>query len=358
MILPGQYVPEGPAMCPNDPRTLERERLYVEHLAKYLKERDNSHTVVLAQVENEPGCWTWNGDGPDRNTVRCTCPYCNKKWAASTFDSPYTFMVESFADYVRVLSDNITRVYPLPLYVNSPWYPPETVRTFLERCPHIAMVGIDGIFSTEEPNILVKSQVSRNIPFAAECPTENPKTRFNLDVLPYYSIIGELGIGFLLWEAHAPNTVVDDAEAVRRFAHALYPIKSAMTVIARTRGTSRLSGWFARRDFETSLFKTMFAREGAQCRVVDDNVVDIRIGDAIFTVRESNAGIIALLDSGDLVVASPSANLTLRGIHFKSAETGRFEGERWAGTEPLLLGDQTGAQSLNISTPSVVLLRR
>ena len=142
-------------------------------------------------------------------------------------------MFRSFADYVRVLTDAITAVHPLPLYVNSPWWPPYVIPIFLDRCPNLGLVGIDGVFAPNEPNCFSRSQLGRNIPFAAENPTENSKTRFNLDVLPYYSLIGQQGIGNLLWECGPPHTVVEDPQARQRYGAALYPIRSAQAPIAR-----------------------------------------------------------------------------------------------------------------------------
>lgn len=199
-------------------------------------------------------------------------------------------MFRSFADYARVLTDAIAAVHPLPVYVNSPWWPPHVIPLFLDRCPNLALVGVDGVFAPNEPNMLSRSQVGRNIPFAAENPTEEPKTRINLDVLPYYSLIGQQGIGNLLWECGSPHTVVEDANARQRYETALYPIRWAQAPIAKARGTENLAGWYAIRDIAaevtTDVFgnfiplKTngpvvaqhrFFVREGTQWRIEDLN---------------------------------------------------------------------------------------
>ncbi|MDR3707052.1 MAG: beta-galactosidase [Capsulimonadaceae bacterium] len=353
------YATAGPPMCPNDPRTVERERLYVIRLARYLKERDLRRTVILAQVNNEYGYWAWKGKGVDNTAVRCQCSYCTAKWNAGFAGTPYEFMITSFADHARTMSDAITAEYPLPLYLNSPLYWPATTRIFLDRCPNIAVMGMDGVDDPHEPNALAKGLVGRNIPFAAECPTEHPRTRFYLDALPYYTTIGEMGLGHLLWESGPPNTVVDDADASTRYGRALYPIKNAMRPIARFRGTSQLSGWYALKEFSTGKPKDVFVREGGQTRTLalEPHVFDVRIGDAIFSVVDGGAGIVIAPSPGELIIATPAAQLQLRGVTVKSAETGRFAGDTWTPKAPFAFTQEKGAAEFKIDEPSVIRLR-
>jgi hypothetical protein len=55
MILPGpwKYDAGGPPMCPNDPRTLERERRLCSQVARHLKQTDVQRTVIMIQIDNE-----------------------------------------------------------------------------------------------------------------------------------------------------------------------------------------------------------------------------------------------------------------------------------------------------------------
>jgi hypothetical protein len=363
MVLPSldTYQAGGPPMCPNDPNTLERECQYLVRLARYLKERDTTRTVIMAQINNEIGYCSylgyWEGKAPDIKTYRCQCAYCDKKWNGGAYVDYPTFMNESLADYIKVLSDAFTDVYPLPLYINDACDGP----TFLDRCPNIALMGIDALEDPQEPNYLSDLQFTRNISFASECPTEGRRTKFNADVLPYYLIIGQLGLGHLFWEAPEPHTIVYDPDAARRYGQAAYPIKHAMFVIGRYRGTPRLSGWHELRNFDTKLPTSIFVREGAQTRILDypadlRGMFYVRIGNAILSVTGSSAGIVAELEAGDLIIATPAAHIAIRGMNIKSAETGKFVGDRWIGESSQPLGRENGVVVLDVVAPSVVRL--
>ena len=160
--------------------------------------------------------------------------------------------------------------------------------------------------------MLSRSQLGRNIPFAAENPTENPKTRINLDVLPYYSLIGQQGIGNLLWECGPPHTVVEDAKARHRYGAALYPIKWAQVPIAKARGTENLVGWYAIRDIASDVTtdafgnfipaKTnglvvakdrFFVREGKQGRIEEATKFTMALDPVRIEVSQATAGIVA-----------------------------------------------------------------
>ena len=315
MILPGpwKYDGAGPPMCPNDPRTRERERRLCVKVAEHLEQADALRTVIMLQINNEFYYQQWTGARPeDEKAVRCHCRFCEEKWKAGTWNNGEDFMFRSFADYVRVLTDAITAVYPLPLYVNSPWWPPNVIPIFLDRCPNLALVGIDGVFAPNEPNMLSRSQLGRNIPFAAENPTENPKTRINLDVLPYYTLVGQQGIGNLLWECGPPHTVVEDSQARERYGSALFPIRWAQAPIARARGTENLLGWYAVRDIATDVTtdvfgnfvpakkdativqkNRLFVREGTHSRTVEGDRFVATLGGLRIDVCDSAAGIVA-----------------------------------------------------------------
>ena len=285
-------------------------------------------------------------------------------------------MFHSFADYVRVLSDAITDIYPLPLYINSPWWPPHVIPIFLDRCPNLAMVGIDGVFAPNEPNMLSRSQLGRNIPFAAENPTENPKTRINLDVLPYYSIIGLQGIGNLLWECGPPQTVMEDPKARKRYGDALYPIRWAQTPIAKARGTDNLVGWHVIRDIAddatTDIFgnfvpaKTtstvvqksrLFVREGMNSRIVCTNRFSTILGDIGIAVGDSDAGIIARIATTEVVLAIPNGRVAVETPRPLQATEGRFDGDRWIPEREFVARIENKAVVFDLREPKVILLK-
>jgi len=379
MILPGPqtYDPGGPPMCPNDPRTLERERLLCAAIAEHLKLTDRAGAVILLQLDNEFYYQQWAGVRPaDERSVRCHCLFCEQKWRAGSWKDGEEFMFQSFAQYVRVLTDAIVAVHPLPVYINSPWWPPRVIPAFLEGCPNLALVGVDGVFSPIEPNMLSRSQVGRNIAFATENPTENPQTRANLDVLPYYTLIGQLGIGNLLWECGPPHTVVEDPQARQRFAAGLYPIHEAAMPIARARGSENLAGWFALREIASevntdvfgnfiptnpagNILKTnrWFVREGRATRIEDQPRFTLTMQDLVLAVSNSAAGIIVRLDARRALIATPGGSIEIRAPRALQAARGRFVQDRWKAEGPLQVERVGGRQGLRIPEPTVVLLK-
>ncbi len=371
MALPStwRYAGGGPPMCPNDPDTLARERRLAATVARHLREKDLRRTVVMLQVDNEYYYQQWEGPAPaygspEYKAVRCRCSLCDAKWASGTWPSAEAFMFEGLADYAASVAEAITAEYAIPVYLNSPWWSPETVATFLRRAPKVALVGIDGAFTTVEPNVLVQCQVGRNTVFAAENPTEQPQTRMNLDVLPYYTLIGAMGIGNLLWEAGPPRTVVEDPEARARYGRALLPLRNAMEPIARARGTERLLGWCAVREPAPDAREDAHGnpipgpsgapavrteqiriREGRSLRMVPSGRFEAALAGLRVTVEGASAGVLLRTGPRSVVAALPAGRVTLHGLGGKvRAEAGRFDGARWvrSGKHPVA---QAGADA-------------
>ncbi len=378
MVLPGpcKYVSEGPPMCPNDPRTLERERRLCVALAEHLARTDVQKTVIMLQIDNEFYYQQWAGPRPQAEAeVRCHCRFCEEKWPPHSWKDGEEFMFNSFADYLRVLTDAITAVHPLPLYVNSPWWPPSVIPIFLNKCPNLSLVGVDGVFSPNEPNMLSRSQIGRNIPFAAENPTENPTTRFNLDVLPYYSLVGQQGIGNLLWECSPPHTVVGDPEARKRYGNALYPLHSAQVPIAKARGTENLVGWYLLREvaanLTTDIFGNfipakesgrtlvkdhLFVREGLQSRIVETNRFTVTLGDLRLSISDSAAGVIVRTGPNAAILAIPKGRITAeapRPIHISE---GRFERDSWLLERERIVETVGKVSIIHVREPAVLRL--
>jgi hypothetical protein len=319
----------------------------------------------------------WQGTRPpDPQAIRCQCQFCRDKWEAGQWKDGEDLMFHSFASYVRVLSDAITAAHPLPLYVNSPWWPPHVIPIFLDRCPNLALVGIDGVFAPNEPNMLSRSQVGRNLPFAAENPTENPKTRINLDVLPYYTLIGQQGVGNLLWECGPPHTVVEDETARQRYGAALYPIRWVQAPLAKARGTEDLVGWYVIRDIHTGVTtdifgnfvpekttgkvvqtQRFFVRQGRETRVEEAERFAVSLGELQIEVRDATAGMVIRTAPAEVVIALPRGHLALTGPHPSEVAAGRFEGDRWVpeGAFPARSEGQTTV--LQVDAPKVLLIK-
>jgi hypothetical protein len=257
-----------------------------------------------------------------------------------------------------VLSDAFRAVYPLPLYLNSPGIPPGQIRTYLDKCPNIAIVGVDGVDDPREPNDMAAAQVGRNIPFAAEVPTEHPLTKFYLDVIPYYLIVGLLGVGHLLWDALPPDRVADNEDLSLRYERALYPLKHAQSLIARHRGTPLLSGWYALRDPESEAVRSVFVREGAMTRIEALSnrayVHDIQIGGRVISVRASEAGVAIAPSENVLVIGTPRATIDLKSVRVASIENGQFVGDKWRPIGSFAFEKRGDGVRLDIRQPSVM----
>lgn len=360
MVLPWDTAPSGTPMCPNDPSTLERERKYLVKLAEHLRDTDYDRTVIMLQIDNEFG-YRKPRNQP-RDEVRCQCKYCDAKYDRAKYGAPEVFMFKSFAAYTKVLSDAITKVYDLPLYVNSPWWPTYAIPIFLDACPNVDMVGIDGIVDPTEPNMLSKSQLGRNIPFAAENATPNPRCRTNLDVLPYYTIVGQFGIGNLLWETPLPGAIIGNPVLRKRYGDAMYPIKNAQWAIAKTRGTKNVIGWYIVREFPADkknnsvLGEKMFVREGQKTRMEATKDFTAAIDKHKITISGSAAGIIASPQPNVLVIATAKADLTISGPAIKTAEEGVYVGDKWKPAGKIELKRNGDAYELSIAQPKVIRL--
>jgi hypothetical protein len=378
MALPGpwRYNAGGPPMCPNDPRTLERERRLCVQVAAHLTKTDLRRTVVMLQIDNEFYYNQWEGARPpDETEIRCHCRFCEEKWRQGVWKNGEDFMFHSFADYVRELTGAITAVYPLPLYINSPWWPPRVIPIFLDNCPNLALVGIDGVFAPNEPNMFSTSQVGRNLPFAAENPTENPKTRMNLDVLPYYSLIGQQVIGNLLWECGPPHTVVEDPQSRQRYGDALYPLRWAQEPIANARGTDNFLGWYLIRGSPTNstmdvfgnfiaagpaaaavLENRMAVREGTHSRMTAADHFVATLGELRFAVSESTAGIIVRQSPTEWVVAVPRGRIEIESPRPLQVAEGHYDRNQWQADGAFPVRKEGPKVVLEIREPKVLQL--
>jgi hypothetical protein len=260
----------------------------------------------------------------------------------------------------------------LPLYLNSPWWDPKLIPIFLDRCPHLGLVGIDGVSTPWEPNILSRSQVGRNLPFAAECPSEDATTRFNLDVLPYYTVVGRQGIGNLLYEAHPPNTVIDDATTRTRYQSAMTPLKHAMAPIANSRGTEAFAGWYAVRTFSDGLKvdssgsfvppphgkivheEHFFVREGKKTHIAAQSRFELNLGSTVMEIAESPAGVVVKESGGGLIIATPTGQISVRGGMGFKAMAGRFVGNRWVPESEVTMLRKNDGSHLVIPRPAVI----
>ena len=343
------YHPGGPPMCPNDPATLEREILYIRRVARHLKEHDTNRTVILIQLNNEYFYQQWaECENNTQKQIRCICKYCVKKYDPEIYESGEEFMFTSFAEYTRGLTDSFKAIYPLPLYINSPWWAPYIISIFLDKCSNLDFVGIDGISSTVEPNQLSVGQRDKNIPFAAESPTEAGSTKRYLTTLPYYTVLKMRGFGDLLWEAPEPNTVVYDEAAFERFRKALYPIKNALIPLIEARNSDKLICWYSQSiDMDMNHRIDIFGNlieldepvsyknmgtvliEDSFSKTIDDGPFDISFGSVKMNISDSKAGFILKEGNDELIIGTPGAVIRFDDKPSSTVESGHFDKRRW-----------------------------
>jgi hypothetical protein len=376
-----------PPLCPNDPATLEREKKFVAKIAEHLKTTDVHHTVIMVQIDNEISFGEWAepkpGEGPWWKTweatwkIRCSCPLCEKKLNSGNYRNEMDFMFHSWADYLKVLTDTFVKIHPLPTYINCYGWPTEASRIFLDTCPNLTIIGLDGVSSPVEKFDQKFAWVltGRNVPFAAECPTEVAATRYNLDIIPYYILLGHQGIGNLLWESGDPNHVIGDLEASKKYGDALYPLKNAMVPIAQARGTKSFIGWYAVRKFADGLKKdahgnflppesgnpivtdTHFAiREGNRIGESPDTTFTLHCGELTIRAGSTAAGILIAQSKNKIILATASGKFYCSGASDIKAESGRFEGEAWVDAKPFPVVHQGKDFFINVETPVVLQL--
>lgn len=144
------------SLCPSAESTWQRDRQALVAAMEHLREVDDERTVILFQLENEPGII-----GSDR----CYCATCSERFAAGDWEDRWgaraaeAFSVASVQGYIDRLAVEARAVYPIPLYVNV-WlsglagsrpgrdYPSggavsHMLELALEQLPHVDLVGPD-----------------------------------------------------------------------------------------------------------------------------------------------------------------------------------------------------------------------
>jgi hypothetical protein len=350
---PGPFSPGILTLCPNNPNMLERVVKVVRKLAEYLRDKDTRRTAIMLQLNNETGGMftvylKCKGGG-----WICECPVCQAKKARlktegrlekllavlpekfHTLSENRGFTTMSFADEARLLSDEVAKIYDIPLYLNSPGWPPDVTTVFLATCPNVDLVGADSIVAANENELYsVKTDYlsKRNAYFAAEAPTEDPKTIEYLADFPTFSAIRGGGIGALLWECYV-HSLSDDKEARPRYRDGVRPLAGAMTQILETRGTPGQAAWYVQNesaycnDVPGEKHCLIDASEGL--RTTTDASFSLTAGGRSFKISDTRSGVIAKSGENEFAIATGKA-----GISFESAvkpvlEDGAWDGKRW-----------------------------
>ncbi len=204
---------------PHIEATLQADIKAFSALMQHLKEFDTKHTVIMVQVENEPGCWDSVRDysknaekifnkpvSADILKALNLSPESNKNWT-DVFEKDaeeyfYTWHVATFINQVAKAGKEI---YPLPLYVNAavrnPFNPgvyevggptDNVFHIWKVAAPNIDILAPD-IYESETKvylKLLELYSYSDNPLFVPETKFENPYPKF------FYSALGQGAIGY------------------------------------------------------------------------------------------------------------------------------------------------------------------
>ncbi|HEY64087.1 MAG TPA: DUF5597 domain-containing protein [Caldilineae bacterium] len=204
------------SLCPSSETTWQRDRDALVALMTHLREMDTERTVIMVQLENEPGIL-----GSDR----CYCPICTKRFKEDDWERRWgahaaeAFSAASIAQYIDRLVAEAKAAYPLPMYINV-WlapvvggipgrdYPsggavPAMLKLFRQHLQHVDLVAPD-IYSTgyRDFHRLCQTYGADGNPLYIAEHSSSPKGRAERNV--FYAI-GQYGaIGFDPWAIDSP----------------------------------------------------------------------------------------------------------------------------------------------------------
>jgi hypothetical protein len=336
------------SLCPSSEATWRRDRDALVALMAHLRDVDTGHTVIMVQLENEPGIL-----GSDR----CYCPACDARFAAGDWEATWgahaaeSFSAVSIARYIDRLAGEAKATHPLPLYVNV-WlapdvggipgdYPsggavPAMLDLFRRQLRHVDLVAPD-IYASGYRDFQRLCQVygaGDNPLYVAEH-SSSPTGRAERNV--FYALGQHGALGFDPWaidspfpERYAPPLV--DPVGGEWGPQAVWlrdsyvAIGRAMRPIVEAQGTEQLftfvqepgeggTGWAAA---GCDLLVSYHDRDGAARGMVIQQAPDefLLIG-AGFSVRFRRP--------------RPDG----RPVPVTSAEWGRYEGDRWVALHPI-----------------------
>lgn len=357
------------SLCPSATTTWERDRNALRALMTHLRDADADHTVILVQVENEPGIL-----GSDRRyRETCTNRYVDEEWEARHgADAAEAFSAASVARYIDQLAAEAKSIYPLPLYVNvwlSPEvggrpeqdYPsggpvPEMLEVFGQHLQHIDFIAPDIYRSGyRDFHRLCGAYATTNSALYIAEHSSNPAGRAERNV--FYAVGTHGAIGFDPWAIDSPHPdrfappLVDVVggewgpqaywlrDSYRALGQAISPIVNAQ-------GTSRLFTFVQ----EAAENGTAWAADGC------DLIVEYheREGAARGMIIQRQADEFILIGTG-FSVRFRHPRPDGRPRHVKGTELGEFDGSSWRMHHPIRRERPESAGSpISLLEPGVV----
>jgi len=334
---------ESPSLCPLGDATFERDRQALTAMVAHLVETDPQHTVIMVQIENEPGVLV---------TARCHCEVCQRRFEMGTWAAEWgehadeAFSTQCVAEYIERLAKAAKALYPIPYYVNvalpqeaggipgeyfSGGAVPWMVELFRRCAPTLDLIAPD-IYTSgyrEFRDLACCYETHAGPLFVAEH-SSGPEDRAERNV--FYAT-GEHGaIGFDPWAIDACYPAIDSgesfvdvatatvrphgkwlAESYLAISRAIVPIVSAqgserMFVVVQEDGELR-AGWCAPTcDIVVEYHEPGGRARGLLIQESLDTYLLVGLGFSAFFRRRRPDG---------------------RPVLLRSAEWGYFEGEEW-----------------------------
>ena len=337
------------SLCPSSEATWQRDRDAFVALMAHLRDHDDARTVIMVQVENEPGLL---------GTDRCFCPACDERFDRGDWEANWgphaaeAFSAVWVASYIDRLAAEAKRVYPLPLYVNV-WlarpvggiagvdYPsggavPEMRDLFRQQLQHVDFVAPD-IYASgyRDFHRLCRTYGEGDNPLYVAEHSSSPTGRAERNV--FYALGQHGAIGFDPWaidspfpQQHAPPLVDPVGGEWGPQAYWLrdsyVAIGRAIEPIVEAQGTERLF-----------TFVQEAAEESTGWAAADyDLLVSYhdRAGAARGLLIQQAPNVILLIGVGfDVRFRRPRPDG--HPVPIVSAEWGRYEGERWVTLHPM-----------------------
>jgi len=339
------------SLCPLGEATWERDRQALVAVMEHVRDVDDQHTVILVQLENEPGII-----GSDR----CYCPACNAKFEAGDWTARWgdhaaeAYSVATVQGYIGRLATEVRAVYSLPLYVNVWLSPPEQVggrpgreypsggavdhmlELALQQLQDVDLVGPD-IYQHgyRDFNRLCQVYGARDNPLYIAEHSSSPTGRADRNV--FYAIGQHGALGFDIWAIDSPYPertpppMVDPVSGewgpqAHWLRDSYVALDHAMHPIVEAQGSDRMFT-FVQEDGETV---TGWKADGV------DVVIEYR------ERRNAGRGIVIQRSADEFLIVGVGFHTEFRRPHpdgsrirEKSVVVGRYEGDRWVALHPM-----------------------
>jgi hypothetical protein len=335
------------SLCPAAGTTWARDAAALAAVMEHLRAVDTQHTVILVQLENEPGLL---------GTDRCYCEACAQQFDAEHWPERWgaqaaeAFSAACMARYIDRLAAHAKAILPLPVYVNV-WlggppesypgqYPsggavPHLLAVFRAHLQHVDFVAPD-VYSTGYRAFRhICTQYGRDQPLyiAEHRSTQTGRAERNV----FYALGEHRAIGFDVWAIDEPfprtpgaRPLVDPVD--RRWAEHAYALRDsylaishALQPVAEAQGTDRLFT-FVQEPGET----------GTSWRAGD---CDLLV--AYDHPEEAARGMIVRRDRHEFILLGAGFAVRFRRpedgrpIPVRLAEAGRFAGTEWIAWHPV-----------------------